>query len=97
MSKNKSLLDKYDLSAVTAVFTGAAPLGAETAEDLHHQWPEWKILQAYGVTHVSKGTILLLLMLSQASRRQAHWSAQLQKTTSGTVHRGPYCPWSKLD
>lgn len=54
MSKNKSLLDKYDLSAVKAVFTGAAPLGTETAEDLHHQWPAWKILQGYGATHLSK-------------------------------------------
>lgn len=54
MSKNKSLLDKYDLSSVTAVFTGAAPLGAETAEDLHNQWPRWNILQLYGATHVSK-------------------------------------------
>lgn len=62
MSKNKSLLDKYDLSEVTAVFTGAAPLGAETAKDLHHQWPTWKIIQGYGATHVFKRQPLLLML-----------------------------------
>ena len=49
MSKNKSLCDKYDLSSVGALFTGAAPLGAETAEDLQKQYPTWKIRQGYGI------------------------------------------------
>lgn len=41
---------KYDLSCVRRIFTGAAPLGAETAESLQKQYPEWKICQAYGLT-----------------------------------------------
>ena len=48
MVNNKPLLDKFDLSSVTSIFTGAAPLGAETAEDLQKQQPKWLIRQGYG-------------------------------------------------
>lgn len=48
MTKNKALLDKFDLSAVKIIFTGAAPLGEETAEDLQKQHPDWLIRQGYG-------------------------------------------------
>lgn len=51
MTKNKPILDKYDLSSVTQIFTGAAPLGGETAGDLQTQQPDWKIRQGYGTTH----------------------------------------------
>ncbi|KAL6710499.1 hypothetical protein ACN47E_008547 [Coniothyrium glycines] len=50
MTKNKEVLQKYDLSSVRALFTGAAPLGAETAEDLLNIFPSWKIKQGYGLT-----------------------------------------------
>ncbi|KAI8938201.1 hypothetical protein NX059_005862 [Plenodomus lindquistii] len=50
MTKNKPLLDKYDLSSVWSLFTGAAPLGSETAEDLQKIFPSWKIRQGYGLT-----------------------------------------------
>lgn len=48
MTKNKALLDKYDLSHVKIIFTGAAPLGQETADDLQRQHPNWLIRQGYG-------------------------------------------------
>ena len=48
MAKNKATLDKFDLSSVKAIFTGAAPLGAETAMELQSQYPSWKIRQGYG-------------------------------------------------
>ena len=48
MTKNKPLCDKYDLSSVKAIFTGAAPLGMETANDLQKQYPKWYIRQGYG-------------------------------------------------
>ena len=48
MSKNKALLDQYDLSFVKVIFTGAAPLGQETANDLNKQYPNWLIRQGYG-------------------------------------------------
>lgn len=50
MVKQKDLCAKFDLSSVKAVFTGAAPLGAETAEALNQQYPEWRIRQGYGLT-----------------------------------------------
>lgn len=53
MAKNKAALDKFDLSSVRSIFTGAAPLGAETAEELQTQHPSWKIRQGYGLTETS--------------------------------------------
>lgn len=50
MTKNKQLLSKYDLSSVWSLFTGAAPLGKETAEDIQAIFPSWKIRQGYGLT-----------------------------------------------
>ena len=50
MAKRKELLSKYDLSSVTSIITGAAPLGAETAELLNSQYPAWLIRQGYGMT-----------------------------------------------
>ncbi|KAJ9347561.1 hypothetical protein DTO027B9_9086 [Paecilomyces variotii] len=50
MLRNKELCSKYDLSHVKGIFTGAAPLGAETAADLQKQYPKWLIRQGYGLT-----------------------------------------------
>lgn len=50
MTKNKPLLDTFDLSHVKAIYTGAAPLGKETADDLLKTFPNWLIRQAYGLT-----------------------------------------------
>lgn len=50
MVKNKELLSKYDLSSVRTIFTGAAPLGKETAEALAAQYPTWLVRQGYGLT-----------------------------------------------
>ncbi|KAL9119087.1 MAG: hypothetical protein Q9187_004358 [Circinaria calcarea] len=50
MTKNKDTCAKYDLSSVKFIFSGAAPLGAETAEGLQKQYPEWIVRQGYGLT-----------------------------------------------
>ncbi|KAF2200774.1 acetyl-CoA synthetase-like protein [Delitschia confertaspora ATCC 74209] len=50
MTKNASLLSNYDLSSVWSLFTGAAPLGKETADDIHRIFPSWSIRQGYGLT-----------------------------------------------
>lgn len=52
-TKNVEVLKQYDLRCVNYVFTGAAPLGEETAHDLQGQHPEWKIRQGYGLTETS--------------------------------------------
>jgi len=53
MAKNQTACSKYDLSSVRSVFTGAAPLGAETADELQKLYPDWKIRQGYGLTETS--------------------------------------------
>ena len=50
MTKNISVCDKFDLGSVTGIYTGAAPLGQETAEELIKQYPSWKIRQGYGLS-----------------------------------------------
>lgn len=57
MTKSKDKLAKYDLSSVLGVFTGAAPLGKETAEDLQRIFPSWAVRQGYGMyLLMSKGS-----------------------------------------
>jgi hypothetical protein len=48
MTKNSEACKRFDLSSVKSIFTGAAPLGAETANDLQSKYPSWAIRQAYG-------------------------------------------------
>ncbi|KIW75667.1 hypothetical protein Z517_10409 [Fonsecaea pedrosoi CBS 271.37] len=50
MVKNQDQTKKYDLSSVVSIFTGAAPLGKETAEELAAQFPAWQVRQGYGLT-----------------------------------------------
>ncbi|KAI9695863.1 MAG: hypothetical protein M1836_005980 [Candelina mexicana] len=50
MTKNAKLCAEYDLSCVKSIFTGAAPLGAETAADLQNCYSQWRIRQGYGLT-----------------------------------------------
>ncbi|KAI4175363.1 MAG: hypothetical protein LQ343_001738 [Gyalolechia ehrenbergii] len=53
MMKQEQTCKSYDLSSVTGIFTGAAPLGEETAEEFQKQYPNWKIRQGYGLTETS--------------------------------------------
>ncbi|KAH0559178.1 hypothetical protein GP486_004291 [Trichoglossum hirsutum] len=53
LNKNKDLLSKYDLSSVIGIYTGAAPLGAETAQELQTDHPTWVVRQGYGLTETS--------------------------------------------
>ncbi|KAI8648249.1 hypothetical protein NCS57_01493000 [Fusarium keratoplasticum] len=46
---------KYDLSSIRIVYTGAAPLASETAEDVLKAFPKWRICQAYGLTETATG------------------------------------------
>lgn len=50
MLSSKDMLKKYDLSSVRVLFTGAAPLGKETAEELLKLYPSWRVGQGYGTT-----------------------------------------------
>ncbi|KAH7161166.1 hypothetical protein EDB81DRAFT_783977 [Dactylonectria macrodidyma] len=44
---------KYDLSSVRFVYTGAAPLGRETVDDLLRIYPKWHLGQGYGMTETA--------------------------------------------
>jgi acyl-CoA synthetase (AMP-forming)/AMP-acid ligase II len=53
LTKAADICKQYDLSSVRAAFTGAAPLGKETADDLNKMFPTWSILQGYGLTETA--------------------------------------------
>ncbi|KNG82891.1 AMP dependent CoA ligase [Aspergillus nomiae NRRL 13137] len=53
MLRNQDVCSKYDLSSVKSLFTGAAPLGMETAEDFQKLYPNVTIRQGYGLTETS--------------------------------------------
>jgi acyl-CoA synthetase (AMP-forming)/AMP-acid ligase II len=53
LTKAADIVKQYDLSSVTACFTGAAPLGKETADALLETFPKWAIKQGYGLTETA--------------------------------------------
>ncbi|KAH7205133.1 uncharacterized protein BKA55DRAFT_629176 [Fusarium redolens] len=53
MTKSPELMSRYDLKSVRSIFTGAAPLGQETAETLAKLYPSWVVRQAYGLTETT--------------------------------------------
>ena len=48
MLRNKDVCKKYDLSSVRLVYSGAAPLGDETVQQVKDLYPKWTVAQAYG-------------------------------------------------
>ena len=53
LTKSRDVAKRYDLSSVQGCFTGAAPLGKETADDLQNMFPNWAIRQGYGLTETA--------------------------------------------
>ncbi|PWY85856.1 acetyl-CoA synthetase-like protein [Aspergillus sclerotioniger CBS 115572] len=53
MLRNQETCSKYDLSSITSLFTGAAPLGVETAADFQKLYPNVIVRQGYGLTETS--------------------------------------------
>lgn len=50
MLQSHDICRRYDLSSVRFVFSGAAPLGQETIQNLLELYPTWTVAQAYGMT-----------------------------------------------
>lgn len=48
MTRSPEECKKYNLESVRIVFSGAAPLGEETIQDMQKLWPEWRVVQGYG-------------------------------------------------
>jgi len=53
LTKSAEICKQYDLTSVEAAFTGAAPLGKETADDLAKMFPKWAVRQGYGLTETA--------------------------------------------
>ncbi|KAI1212665.1 acetyl-CoA synthetase-like protein [Annulohypoxylon truncatum] len=53
MLRNPQICAKYDLSSLRFVYTGAAPLGAETHEEMVKAFPFLQVGQGYGMTETS--------------------------------------------
>ncbi|RYO79927.1 hypothetical protein DL766_007431 [Monosporascus sp. MC13-8B] len=51
--RNAELCAKYDLSSIRLLYTGAAPLGAETHEAVRRTFPGWEVGQGYGMTETA--------------------------------------------
>ncbi|KAI0425277.1 hypothetical protein F5Y09DRAFT_109794 [Xylaria sp. FL1042] len=51
--RNPDLCAKYDLRSVRYIYTGAAPLGAETHGDMAKAFPQITVGQGYGMTETS--------------------------------------------
>jgi acyl-CoA synthetase (AMP-forming)/AMP-acid ligase II len=55
--RNPELCAKYDLSSARFIYTGAAPLGAETHQDVIKAFPQLDVGQGYGMTETSTVSI----------------------------------------
>ncbi|KAG8163000.1 hypothetical protein KVR01_007478 [Diaporthe batatas] len=51
--RSRDICAKYDLNSVRFLFSGAAPLGEETINEIKNVYPKWTIAQAYGMTETS--------------------------------------------
>lgn len=50
MIRSPQELKKHDLGSVRFIYTGAAPMGEETIQDLKKLYPKWHVGQAYGMS-----------------------------------------------
>lgn len=48
MSRNASLLDRFDLSTVRSIIAGGGPLNKEDYFKMQTVRPEWKLLSGWG-------------------------------------------------
>lgn len=53
--RNQEIAQKYDLSSVRFLYTGAAPLGPETVAEVLKIYPNWHVGQGYGMTETATG------------------------------------------
>lgn len=51
--RNQKIAQNYNLDSVRFLYTGAAPLGAETVDDLLRLYPSWNVGQGYGMTETA--------------------------------------------
>ncbi|CAI9280679.1 unnamed protein product [Lactuca saligna] len=60
IANNEELVDKYDLSSIRTVMSGAAPLGKELEDTVRMKFPNAKLGQGYGMTEA--GPVLAMCL-----------------------------------
>ncbi|GJZ63079.1 4-coumarate--CoA ligase 2 [Tanacetum coccineum] len=60
IAKNEEVVDKYDLSSIRTVMSGAAPLGKELEDTVRSKFPNAKLGQGYGMTEA--GPVLAMCL-----------------------------------
>ncbi|KAI3504508.1 hypothetical protein L1887_26034 [Cichorium endivia] len=60
IAKNEEVVDKYDVSSVRTVMSGAAPLGKELEDTVRMKFPNAKLGQGYGMTEA--GPVLAMCL-----------------------------------
>ncbi|XP_076939749.1 4-coumarate--CoA ligase 2-like [Bidens hawaiensis] len=60
IAKNVEVVDKYDLSSIRTVMSGAAPLGKELEDTVRAKFPNAKLGQGYGMTEA--GPVLAMCL-----------------------------------
>ena len=66
--RSRDVCAEYDLSSVRFLFSGAAPLGEETIQELSQLYPRWTIAQAYGKRQWCRPQLLKLTIASRHDR-----------------------------
>nr|BAJ17664.1 4-coumarate:CoA ligase [Gynura bicolor] len=60
IANNEKIVDKYDLSSIRTVMSGAAPLGKELEDTVRMKFPNAKLGQGYGMTEA--GPVLAMCL-----------------------------------
>ncbi|XP_076893618.1 4-coumarate--CoA ligase 2-like [Bidens hawaiensis] len=60
IANNEQVVDKYDLSSMRTVMSGAAPLGKELEDTVRNKFPNAKLGQGYGMTEA--GPVLAMCL-----------------------------------
>ncbi|KAK9080597.1 hypothetical protein SSX86_000355 [Deinandra increscens subsp. villosa] len=65
IAKNEEIVDKYDLSSIRTVMSGAAPLGKELEDTVRTKFPNAKLGQGYGMTEAGPVLAMCLAFAKQ--------------------------------
>ncbi|GJT29090.1 4-coumarate--CoA ligase 2 [Tanacetum coccineum] len=79
IANNEETVDKYDLSSIRTVMSGAAPLGKELEDTVRNKFPNAKLGQGYGMTEAGPVLSMCLAFAKEPS--------EIKSGACGTVVR----------